>query len=235
MQREIVNPFTGIRRTIDVECRCMREAREASEAEAEAERRLRLAMSAGAMKPAYFECTFEKDDMKEPQASGRCRAYAERFKELSRNGTGLLLFGGIGCGKSFHSACIANALIRKGFNVVMVSVPDLVNEMQRARQGADAAWRYLACDLLILDDIGAERETGYAREQVYSIIDGRYTASKPMIASTNIEPKAMRDERDVSLMRIYSRLIEKCIPIVYRSGDRRLGNAACMVGLLDVQ
>lgn len=44
----------------------------------------------------------------------------------------------------------------------------------------------VSCDLLIVDDFGMERQTDYAREQVFNIIDGRYLARKPLIVTTNL-------------------------------------------------
>jgi DNA replication protein DnaC len=40
--------------------------------------------------------------------------------------------------------------------------------------------------LLILDDFGMERQTEYALEQIFNVIDARYRSGKPLIITTNL-------------------------------------------------
>lgn len=47
-------------------------------------------------------------------------------------------------------------------------------------------------DLLIIDDLGVERNSEFALEQVYSVVDERYKANLPLIITTNLTPKQMR-------------------------------------------
>ena len=68
--------------------------------------------------------------------------------------------------------------------------------------------------LLILDDFGIERSTEYALEQIYNIINARYLKSKPTIITTNLNFKDIETEQeDIMLDRIYSRIIEMCLPL----------------------
>ena len=89
--------------------------------------------------------------------------------------------------------------------------------------------RYLdslrGCDLLILDDFGMERRTDYAQEQIFSIIDGRYLAQKPLIITTNLSLKEMKDPEDMTEMRIFDRILEVCIPVCFDGPSLRQGKA----------
>jgi len=76
-------------------------------------------------------------------------------------------------------------------------------------------------DLLIIDDLGVERNSEFALEQVYAVIDERYKANLPLIITTNLTPKQMRSVQDVAHARIYSRVLEMCTPILLQGADRR--------------
>lgn len=76
-------------------------------------------------------------------------------------------------------------------------------------------------DLLIIDDLGVERNSEFALEQVYAVIDERYKANLPLIITTNLTPKQMRNTQDIAHSRIYSRVLEMCTPILLQGPDRR--------------
>lgn len=76
--------------------------------------------------------------------------------------------------------------------------------------------------LLILDDFGIERNTEYALEQLYNVINARYLKEKPTIITTNINFSDLEKEQsDIMLGRIYSRIIEMCLPLRIVGRDRR--------------
>ena len=119
----------------------------------------------------------------------------------------------------------------------MTSVPSLVSSIQRNTYGDyNPLAQAIKADLLILDDLGAERGTDYAKEQVYSVIDGRYTANRPMVISTNLEPSQLMNAESMTLKRIYSRIMEKCFPLKYSGVDRRIASdeRASMAAILDM-
>ena len=93
---------------------------------------------------------------------------------------GLLLFGDVGTGKSFLAGCIANALLEQDVPVLMTNFPTILNRMTGlfGSDRADFLANLNAYDLLILDDLGAERGTEYALEQVFAVIDARYRSRK---------------------------------------------------------
>ena len=80
-------------------------------------------------------------------------------------------------------------------------------------------------DLLILDDLGAERGTEYALEQVFAVIDARYRSRKPLIVTTNLTLNALKHPDDLAHARIYDRILEICAPILFGGENLRVEKA----------
>lgn len=117
-----------------------------------------------------------------------CRRYALTFTPNSGN---LLFVGGTGLGKTFLSACIARAVADRGCSVVYETAGHLFAKMEQAKFGNDEAARretaaYTSCDLLILDDLGTEMPGQFVTAALYSILNDRILAGKPMVISTNL-------------------------------------------------
>ena len=115
----------------------------------------------------------------------KARAYVENWKEAYKNNTGLLLFGDVGTGKSFFAGCIANALLDRDVPVLMTNFPTILNRLTGmfSEDRADFIASFDEYDLLIIDDLGVERSTEYAMEQMFFVIDSRYRSRRPMIAA----------------------------------------------------
>ena len=158
----------------------------------------------------------------------KAKEYAEKWDDFSREGIGLLLFGNVGTGKSYAAGCIANALIDRMISVLYVDMTDVVNRMQ-GNFGADRDTylkRLTRPDLLILDDLGAERNTSYGKERVFDIVNRRLLSRKPMIITTNIALSVMQKATDLDDRRIYDRILEVCVPVLFDGENFRKGNAA---------
>ena len=166
--------------------------------------------------------TFDTDDGQQPQVRQAMRVYADGFEGFRESGSGLLLYGSVGTGKTFAAACVANALIDRGVPVLMTNFSRIINRIQSSFEGRQ---EYLDSfsdfDLLIIDDLSAERQTEFVNEIVYSVIDARYRTGLPMIITTNISARDMERETDLARQRIYSRILERCHPIKVEGGDRR--------------
>ena len=133
----------------------------------------------------------------------------------------------MGTGKSYAAGCIANALIEKMVSVMFVGLSDVVNRMQ-GNFGADRD-AYLKTlmrpELLILDDLGAERNTSFGKERVFDVVNKRLLTGKPMIVTTNIPLSAIQKATDLDERRIYDRVLEVCVPIQFNGENFRKGNA----------
>ena len=157
----------------------------------------------------------------------KAKEYAEKWDDFSREGIGLLLFGNVGTGKSYAAGCIANALIDRMISVLYVDMTDVVNRMQ-GNFGADRdsyLKRITRPDLLILDDLGAERNTNYGKERVFDIVNRRLLSRKPMIITTNIALSVMQKATNLDDRRIYDRVLEVCVPVLFDGENFRKSNA----------
>ena len=215
--------FLGIKKTVNCACDCIMERiqeREREKQREENERNRRACFTQTNMDG----WTFAKDDRKNPQMSDAMRNYADKFPEFRRMGKGLILFGDVGTGKTFFAACIANALLDKGYKVLMTNFVELAYQIEaqyNAKQEfIDGLNRY---DLLVADDLGVERDSasGYMQEMVYNIIDSRQRAGLPYIITTNLTADQLKNPADVRYKRIYDRILERCFPIEVKGESRR--------------
>ncbi len=75
--------------------------------------------------------------------------------------------------------------------------------------------------LVVIDDLGAERQSDYALETVYMVIDERYKAKKPLIITTNLTLDEICKPKNMKLQRIYDRILEMCSPIAFKGDSIR--------------
>ena len=116
-----------------------------------------------------------------------CRMYAEAFPDAGN----LLFVGGTGLGKTFLSACIANAVVDKGVSIVYENAQRLFTKLEKNRfnpddESREAAYDIENCQLLILDDLGTEIPGNFVTAALYSLINDRMLANKATIISTNL-------------------------------------------------
>lgn len=172
-------------------------------------------------------CTFDRDDGKgDPQLVQAARLYAEQFPQHLRDGMGLLYYGGVGTGKTFLAACIANAVLAQGYKVKMTNFATVADEMWAVEDKAGYIADLAKYPLLILDDLGVERKSEYMQEMVYKVVNARYVAGNPVIVTTNLTPDELTKTADMGYQRTYDRLLEKCLPINVDGRSRRRAAAA---------
>jgi DNA replication protein DnaC len=166
--------------------------------------------------------TFSTDDMEQPRLSNAMRRYADGFDEFRETGKGLLLYGRNGRGKTFYASCIANALIDTGRRVLVTNFARLSNQLQGMYEGKQEFIDNLSTySLLVLDDLGAERQSEYMQEQVFNIVNARYCSGLPFIVTTNLTIEEISKPQDAGRARIYNRILERCYPIEVNGIDRR--------------
>lgn len=156
-----------------------------------------------------------------------CLRYANHFDEMLAKNQGLLFYGGVGTGKTFAAACIANHLLNQRIPVIMTSFVKLLESMQGFSEDDSALIARLnRAKLLIIDDLGAERSTDYALEKVYDIVDSRYRAKLPIILTTNLRMTELKESTDIRYTRIYDRIFEMCYPMQFKGQSWRKVEAA---------
>lgn len=211
-------------------CQCEKERQEAEAAarkEQEQLNKIRRLKANALQDKALFAYTFASDDGQNP-AMKYARRYVEHFAEMKERGQGLLLWGGVGTGKTFAAACIAHALTEQAVPVLMTNFSKILNSL--SGMFSEDRNKYLASfnhfSLLIIDDLGIERNSEYALEQVYNVVDSRYLSRLPFIITTNLTLAELQAPNDLAHARIYDRVLERCTPVRFNGRNYRKDNAA---------
>ena len=193
-------------------------ARQAQEFQSEVKRLRKLGFPDAEM----ANWTFANDDGADAKISSIAHKYVDNFVEMKKRGKGLLLYGTVGSGKTYIAACIANELINRGRPCLVTNFARITNTLQGMFEGKQ---RYLddlnRLDLLVIDDLSAERDTSFMNEMVFNVIDARYRSGKPLIVTSNLTSEELMRPSSVDKQRIYSRVLEMCFPVEVKGIDRR--------------
>ena len=120
-----------------------------------------------------------------------CKTYATDF---SKKSSSLLLYGHTGLGKTHLSLAIAGKVVEDGHGVIYSSAQNLFNKLEKEKFGrsdGNTEENILGCDLLIIDDLGAEFTTQFTVSALYNIVNSRELEGKPTIISTNLTPEQL--------------------------------------------
>lgn len=216
--------------TVPVMCRCRSiEYKKEQEIRKKRERMEYIARlrSSGLQDKALRDYTFENDKGYNPEIE-KAHKYVEQWDKMKAMSMGLLIWGNVGTGKSFAAGCIANALIDKCVPVLMTNFSRILNSLtgmfsEDRNEFIDGFNKY---ELLIIDDLGIERNSEFALEQVYNIVDSRYRSKKPLIVTTNLTLDELKHPPELARRRIYDRILERCIPLKINNRNIRTMNAA---------
>ena len=158
-----------------------------------------------------------------PDVPGVRRAYIRAVEYAKRPQGWLVFFGNYGAGKTHLAAAIANEALRRQFNVLFAIVPDLLDHL-RSTFGPSSEVEYDArfeiirtVPLLILDDLGTENTTPWAREKLFQIMNYRYNDALPTVITSNRKPEDIDP-------RIFSRMSDRALceeHIIIDSADYR--------------
>lgn len=231
-QYEITLPaaYGGKKRRVGIMCKCASERyhdQEAAEEREKAMLRVEALEKDGITDAAYLSHTFALDDMRNPQISQMCKEYVENWALMAKDNTGIIFHGDVGTGKSFFACSVANALIAKGIPASVTTFPMLLNKLQgfgdQRQATVDRLQRY---PLLVIDDLGVERDTSYSLEQISNIVDARARSGKPLIVTTNLSIADLENPRSMDYKRIYDRILGMCPVRVKMAGKSRRIEAA---------
>ncbi|MGN0545099.1 MAG: ATP-binding protein [Acutalibacteraceae bacterium] len=151
-----------------------------------------------------------------------CKNYAEDFDTESPS---LLFYGATGLGKTHLSLAIATEAVKKGFGVIYGSAQNLMSRLEKEHFSNDRTGEFegseesmLECDLLIIDDLGAEFSTQFTVAALYNIINTRIMSRLPVIINTNLGPDGLEKKYT---QRITSRIIGDYVSLFFCGKDIR--------------
>ncbi|MBQ6552857.1 MAG: ATP-binding protein [Clostridia bacterium] len=168
----------------------------------------------------------ETDEMLEESPRERMTdvlAYVKRYAaEIRTRRDSLLFTGGTGLGKTHLSLAVAKEAVDAGLGVIYDSVPTLMTKLDNERFGRGdegLTEAVCSCDLLILDDLGAEHNTASTRTFIYTIVNSRIMSALPTIISTNLSIPELSERYSDA---VYSRLTGDYTPVFFCGTDIRL-------------
>lgn len=181
-------------------------------------------LMASKIPPKYMKKTFEsfkagKKEMKENKQAAQ--EFAENFKPGCR---GMMFTGDIGTGKTHLSIAVLKTIIERGYTGYFANVIRLLDNI-KATYGTNSKedeinvmFGPFNSDLLILDDLGAEKTSGWVMEKMYALINHRYEHDKTILVTTNMS----FDELGKQISpKTASRLREMCIKAPFKGKDYR--------------
>ena len=163
---------------------------------------------------------FANDDTPSADISKTARKYVDRWTDMKEKNIGIIFYGSKGTGKTFYASCIYNELVSRRVLCGFTSVPNLMNALS-AWDKTEIYDVIARVKLLVLDDFGAERDTSYGLELMYSVIDARYKTRLPTIITTNLDYAEMDREQDIMKARLYDRIREMCAINLKMAGESK--------------
>jgi DNA replication protein DnaC len=146
-----------------------------------------------------------------PDQINSVRNYIRAIEENIDAGRGLWIQGDVGTGKTTLAMLVSKTALDAGRSVAIYSLPRLLN-LLRESMGSEGGLlelldRLAAVDLLHIDDLGAENQTDWVLEQLYSIVNARYEAERAIVATTNLMPDVLAERLGA---RTVSRIVKIC-------------------------
>ncbi len=199
------------------------------------ERRIAQARTLGVrtvLPPKYQGVGFDRPPVAEMARDPQKRAVLTKVREFIdaiddniAEGRGIWLQGDVGTGKTTLAMLISKKAIEAGHTVAIYSLPRLLARIRRTYDGDAGELSYLeffrrltSVDLLHIDDLGAEKSSDWVLEQLYAIVDERYSTNRSIVVTTNLEEATLEQQIGA---RTVSRLAEICETLPMYGDDRR--------------
>lgn len=149
------------------------------------------------------------ENAEKTQAISLAKKYSIIFVEKGTAPKGILFSGLPGTGKTYAACCMANYLMDNDKTVMVMNLGLYINKLQRewAEAENDVLNYVKECDLLIIDDFGAERVTDFVKEKTFLLLDARYRSEKPLIITSNLTIEKISENFG---SRISDRITEMC-------------------------
>ena len=153
----------------------------------------------------------------------KAQEFAENFSESEPQN--IMFYGKTGLGKTHLSTAIAKRVIDRGFTVIYDSAMNIMHTFEKERFSREdtpiTTDKYFDCDLLIIDDLGAEFMSSFTHATLLNILNTRIYAGKSTLISTNLDDtEALKKTYDD---RVVSRLVGEFRQYRFEGNDIRLG------------
>lgn len=226
---DVVNPTSsGLYYSVMVLCEHERARQEQA--------RLNRLIQSGGIPKAYAGKTLE--DYITSEANRKAVDVAKWLIEYQDKGA--LFYGATGTGKTLLAAIVAQEKMKRGISTVFASVPDLLMDIRDSfstGRTAEILRSVQRAPCLVLDDLGAERMSEWAGEQVFAILNYRSNHELQTIITSNYGLTALAERMtstakgkdsgdDVRSQRILSRICGMCYIVEVSGGDFRMEGRA---------
>ena len=157
---------------------------------------------------------FAHDNRQNPRATNIILDYTANFKEMLEEGTGMIIYGNTGAGKTFAAAQIVNELTDRGYDCMFTSMSNIITELGTLGMEGKR-------NLLVLDDLGAEVESSNTNQIFIQIVNTCLSKNIPIIITTPFHEENLLEGNAKRVLAI-SRLMRRNISFTMQvPGERR--------------